>query len=108
MKNKEWKALCMAILLCQQCKNRDDSGNDTGNSSNDTAPMCDKLTAVLAAKPAMFYQHLSPIGYLMTIVKLFKIAFLSKKRDGTHQVFYGFVEQMTVGDVTTGTTAKEP
>ena len=21
MKNKEWKALCMAILLCQQCKN---------------------------------------------------------------------------------------
>ncbi len=89
---KEWIIHCMSVLLFQQCKDAYRDANSREQACKYASEEHDALTYVLSNKSAIFFEELTLIGYLITIFRLFKVAFLTKKRHAGSKVLWGFVE----------------
>jgi hypothetical protein len=100
-KIKKWQAHCIAALLAEECKQRDDHADEAANGSDDCCLRLDALTAALAGKPALIIEHLTLIGYLKAVATLFKVAFTSKKVKGRPILIGGIVEESLIHQIET-------
>ena len=90
MTDKEFCARLLTTELATECYNRDNKGKNAAHGSYDGTIKQDTLCSVLAAKTTIMYKRLTLIGYLKTILILFKIAFLRKKLNRKPPVFWCF------------------
>ena len=91
-----WKRHCFAVSMVanlkKECDSRDHQSENANDGGDDGAIKLNTLAAVLGDKTSMVYEALTLKGYLVTIVRLFKIAFLHKKANGIVKTIWGFVE----------------
>lgn len=97
-RNRKFFAAWWAVCLAQECYNRDNDGCDCTNSGYDGRIKQATITSVLADKTALFQEELTLMGYLKTIVILFYITFIHKRRDCADRKMYCIVEDVTPTD----------
>lgn len=90
---KEFDARILSVQLANECHQRDNEGKDATDSRYNGTIKQDTLTAVLANKTTVMNERLTFIGYLKTVIMLFKITFIHKKRDGDTPILRGFITQ---------------
>ena len=97
-RNRKFLASWWAVCLAQECYNRDNGGCDCTNSGYDGRIKQATVTSVLVDKTALFQEELTLMGYLKTIVTLFYITFIHKRREGAYRELYCIVEDVTLPD----------
>ena len=87
-REKRFDSYFLAVYLANECRQRDQKTQQPEYRSGYGAIKQDALAAVFADKAAIVQQRLTPVGYLVTIARLFKIAFFRKKADGRKPILW--------------------
>lgn len=76
----KFHAYTAAVALAAECDNRDRKAEHAAYGGYNGTIKQDTLYQVLASKTAIMHERLSLVGYLVIVARLFKIAFIDKKR----------------------------
>ena len=85
-------AVSLSETLKEECDNGNGKAENAGDSCDNSAIKLDMLVSVLRSKPTVIYERLTFKRYLVTIIRLFKVAFIHKQTDSTVKAFWGIVE----------------
>lgn len=85
-------AVSLAGYLKKECDNRNNKTKESSDGSCNGTIELDALVSVLGSKPAVIHERLTLKRYLVTVIRLFKIAFVHKQTDSAVKTFWGIME----------------
>lgn len=93
MSDRDFYAHLLSTTLATECHDRDDETQHACDGGNEGAIKLDALHRVLASKATVMKKRLTFVGYLKTIVILFKITLLHKISHGKPPVIWIFTAE---------------